>query len=103
MSIGDYNTMPSYKLILPKEKKMSEKNIIYQERDESPKNVYRITLKPLVKFWKRDNDDKAYFGDFTEMRWSFIGNDHDEALDKFHNSIPIAVLDDFDISIEQIG
>lgn len=43
-----------------------------------------------------DNDDFEVAGEY------FIsGADEENALDKFHATIPIAVLDDFDISIEE--
>jgi len=73
--------------------------------------AYRIEVKPLVEFEKLDFDDQDYFGslsdDFNNPDKScyvfdnYFGETKDQALCVFHLDVPIAVLEDFEISIEE--
>ena len=61
--------------------------------------TYQITVKRLIDFEKLDQDDQEEWPEkITEIR--FIAENEEKALDEFHDNYPIAVLDDFDISIE---
>ena len=61
---------------------------------------YIITVKVIVERWDMDLDDlETWWNTETEVRIS--AETKEKALDEFHSTYPIAVLEDFDITIER--
>ena len=66
------------------------------------KHQYKITVKVLTPYDELDHDDKAFFGGIRTHYFGIKADNKDEALDQFHETYPIACLDDFDIEAELI-
>jgi len=65
---------------------------------EEPKpasQIWRVTVEKAVAFGNVHDLDKDVEGDYP-----FIATSEEDALDQFHNTVPIKVLDDFEISAE---
>lgn len=60
--------------------------------------MYLITAEALVDEADLDPDDTAIAG-----RYVVQADDEDDALDQFHQSFGIAVVENFEISVEQIS
>ena len=67
---------------------------------------FKITMTQLVDDDELDSDDRAEHGEHGvdgTFEASVIEADTEEhALDEFHASVPIAVLDDYDIDCEEV-
>jgi len=67
---------------------------------------YRITMKQLVDDDELDWDDQEEHGEhgvdgtFEAAVIDAVGVE--DALDRFHASVPIAVLDDYEINCEEV-
>ena len=57
-----------------------------------------VTVKQLVSDEELDHDD---FNDNPSGEHRVFGTDNDDALNEFHATIPIACLDDFEITIHE--
>lgn len=66
--------------------------------------IFNVRVKPLVAKKSLDVEDRDVAGEYdfhlpaAAAQWS-PARQAKEVLDRFHNSIPIAVLDDFEISV----
>lgn len=65
-----------------------------------------VTLKRLVKKQHLDEDDKSLQDSYRVPFWAPSRSSQDTlreiALDEFHNTIPISVLEHFDIDVTEI-
>lgn len=82
---------------------MKAMNLEVIDRTANPKKetklkTFKITVTQLVPDSELDHDDKEENPAGEHIRRSAT---QDEAMDDFHNSVPIACLDDFDITIEE--
>lgn len=67
------------------------------------KNIeYIVVVRCLTPFADLDADDQQYWGEAAYEVDGFLfkihAKDKDAALDEFHASIPIACLDDFEVT-----
>ena len=69
--------------------------------DEPLQRYFTVTLRPVIEFKDWDTEDKEYFGKFEVKTFGLYADDYEDALDSFHSDVPIACLDDFEISIEE--
>jgi hypothetical protein len=60
--------------------------------------TYTITVRALVPFEDRDPDDQQ---DDPTGEHLIEADSREEALDLFHGTVPIAVLDHFEITCEE--
>ncbi len=59
--------------------------------------IYKVSVVQVVAFGHVHDLDKDVEGDYP-----FIATSEEDALDQFHSTIPIKVLEDFDIIAETI-
>lgn len=59
--------------------------------------MYRITVRKLVAFGRVHELDERVEGDYP-----ICAIDEDDALDQFHSTVPIKVLEDFEITAELV-
>jgi hypothetical protein len=60
----------------------------------SLKRPYMVTVSKVVAFGRVHDLDRDVEGDYP-----FCGTDEEDILDQFHLSIPIKMLEDFEISV----
>jgi len=57
--------------------------------------IYKVTVEKVVAFGNVHDLDRDVEGDYP-----FIATSEEDALDQFHDTIPIKMLEDFDITVE---
>jgi hypothetical protein len=71
-----------------------------EERTTAPAKarvMYRVTVRKLIAFGRVHELDERVEGEYPLCAIS-----EDDALDQFHNTVPIKVLDDFEITAELV-
>ena len=59
--------------------------------------IYKVSVEKVVAFGNVHDLDEDVEGDYP-----FIATSEEDALDQFHSTIPIKMLEDFDITVESI-
>lgn len=82
----------------------------YMTSDQMPKpplkgnKTWIVTVKPVVRYDEMAKDDQNFFGQVAdyleEYRFEIFAPDEEKALDWFHTSVPIAMLEDFEVEVQ---
>ena len=59
--------------------------------------MYRVAVRKLIAFGRVHELDERVEGEYP-----IIATSEDDALDQFHSTVPIKVLEDFEITVEEV-
>ncbi len=71
-----------------------------EDRTQPPAKLrfpYKVTVQKMIAFGHVHELDEHIEGEYP-----FCALDEEDALDQFHSTVPVKVLEDFDISVEEV-